>query len=189
MSWVNVAYTHDSNRAYFKEVEHNIYRAEFPWTIRNALLKFDTSIGPKTTRIEFDKAFRRYVDSSFVAYDLEGNKVKLLSVKKDTSTFRKHNHSVVYFFEFEDGDIGKIKNTLMFNINDDQDNVFEDRISHHQVLNIVHVNKEDPFFFTPLGLNNSVFDKWFILGTMVVITVSVIGYEKWREKRNNIFTF
>ena len=123
MSISILGYAHDSKEASFvieradNQIEVN---AEFPWTIRNALLKSNPDLQNTTDQIAFDQAFFNYVNSNFKLINKKGS-LKLLEVKENKHE-DGHTHQTNYTFVFSNGKVDKVSNSLMFNLNPTQKN-------------------------------------------------------------------
>lgn len=120
-----IGHAHSAKEAYF-----NIYRseqsidvyAEFPWTIRNALLTFKPELDQTKDNRIFEDAFFAYVKQNFKVLDENSTPLELLEIKKNKVD--GHSHQTNYIFRFKKGQLKQISNTLMFNINKEQ-------INHH----------------------------------------------------------
>lgn len=126
---------HDANKAYFNlSIEQNqiMVDAEFPWTIRNALLSYDPQLEFQSDQHTFNNRFKDYVTENFKIEDNSGEPLNLLQVEilqKDG-----HSHQVNYQFIFEKGLVKKISNSLMFNLQNNQINVHTITINGESII-------------------------------------------------------
>lgn len=125
---VNAA-AHDPDRAFFTiSVNENstIVEAELPWTIRNALFKFQPSLEKAKTKSAFDSAFFQYVSQNFTLTQKNGENLQL----KEVSPVKKengHSHQTNYEFIFEGNEFATVKNTILCEYNKNQ-------INYHELL-------------------------------------------------------
>ncbi|MCG1036336.1 hypothetical protein [Polaribacter sargassicola] len=118
------AFAHDANKTFFKIVQSDdsiIVNAEFPWTLRNALLKFKPELKNSKNKIDFKNAFFDYVAINFILKDKNGQIIELLKIEEDKSV-NTHSHQNNYIFYFDNGIFYEIQNTLLFNENKNQEN-------------------------------------------------------------------
>lgn len=129
MLFVLNGFAHDPDRAFFTisvTEENTIVEAELPWTIRNALFKFQASLQKAKTKSEFDSAFFQYVSQNFVLIQKNGENLQLKEVnpvKKENG----HSHQNNYEFIFEGNEFTTVKNTILCEHNKSQ-------INYHELL-------------------------------------------------------
>lgn len=121
---VTKGYSHDTHVAFFeiREIDSlaiNI-NADFPWTLRDALIQYDSILLSDRREETWETSFARYVSQHLIIYDINHRQLRLLSIENLRT--RDRGHSVQYQFQFEKGIIRKIENRLMFNINLNQTN-------------------------------------------------------------------
>lgn len=124
-----LAFAHEGNKSFFKieQKEATIeVVAEFPWTIRNALLDFVPELKNSKTKEAFDAAFFEYIKSSFILMDKKGNQLELISIESINSD--SHSHQNDFLFSFKGTTFVKISNRISFNLNSNQ-------INHHTIIN------------------------------------------------------
>ena len=124
-----LTFAHEGNIAFFKiEQKETTVEviAEFPWTIRNALLDFAPELKNSKSQEKFDTAFFDYIKSSFILTDIDGNDLELLSVVPVNSD--GHSHQNDFLFTFKGSSYKKIINRISFNLNTNQ-------INHHTIVN------------------------------------------------------
>ena len=114
---------HNANEAFFtlKKGENTIeVLAEFPWTIRNALLDELPELEKTGDKAEFQHAFFNYIQNRFILKNKDQTSLGLLEVREQITS--GHSHHTNYLFVFKGHDISIIENTLMFNISPHQKN-------------------------------------------------------------------
>jgi hypothetical protein len=114
---------HESNQAFFEIYTidtKTIVLAEFPWSIRNAVLTFNPKLNSTVKKEVFFDSFLEYVNSTLILVDDNGKKINLIEVIKVPQ--RGHSHQNNYKFIYDGVNTSKITNSLMFNINKEQTN-------------------------------------------------------------------
>ena len=167
---------HDATEAFFSiyiQKESIKIDANFPWTIRKALLNFKPELEFNKTTENFEKAFFDYVKESLIIKDKYHSPLKLIEVIK--SKDKGHSHETNYTFTFEKRDFYFITNQLMFNVSKKQNN-------HHYLFQgdykiKFNTDKENPTFEIKNESNFNIF--WIILSILIIL---IGGYLKLRKK-------
>ena len=121
----STSFGHESDEAFFQirvtdstvEVE-----AEFPWTLRKALMNFNPSLARAKHKNEFEKTFTRYLKANLMLKDHLGKRLPymhFIPVANDG-----HSHQSKYLITYAGTNPWKITNTLLFNVNKNQ-------VNHH----------------------------------------------------------
>lgn len=121
---------HNSKEAFYnieKRADKVYVLAEFPWTIRKALLDFDPELREAHCKEAFEKSLFNYVETNFKLITQEGEVLQLYSVKEVAHV--GHNHQSNFEFYFYGTNFVKLKNELFFNITPKHKN--HHRISLH----------------------------------------------------------
>lgn len=116
-------HAHDADKAYFEisfQNDNTIIKAELPWTIRNALLAYDTNYVKAKTFEETNAIFFNYVKENIKLFDSDGNYLEL--IKAELNTKKGHNHATNYILTYKGTAVEKIKNTFLFDLNSTQEN-------------------------------------------------------------------
>lgn len=117
-------YCHEGNTAYFEiqvvDSEPIIIIADFPWTLRDALIEFDSTLLLDRREETWKNSFKNYISQYLKFYENNLQQLKLIRI--DVLPGTQSSHSIKYKLQFEEGKISKIDNRLMFNINTDQVN-------------------------------------------------------------------
>lgn len=114
---------HNSKEAFFAVQFYEKYievEAEFPWTLRNALIDFAPELNNATHKQQFRAVFESYVKANFLVYDNDKKPLELNRIK--TVQANGHSHQINYIFEFKGRSVTEIKNTMLFNISEKQRN-------------------------------------------------------------------
>ena len=171
-----VSYAHDSSKAYFnitQNSENVIVNAEFPWTIRKALLDFKPALEKAKKTQVFKAAMFDYVASSFIITNKHGSPLNLLSISTAKST--GHSHQLDYIFTFEAGKISSVTNTLLFAINNNQ-------LNYHSVQNNDEVtfvtSNEQPTYMLEQKTNNL----WWL---WLLVPLALLGALLYFLKKSN----
>jgi len=108
---------HDPDQGYLKverwgSIVH--VEAELPWTIRNAVFNFDSTLTPQATQAQLDAALFAYVREHLRLLDEDGNPLPLLSVV----TLNKQGHTHQFDMEclFKGNSVKTIQNSLLWNV-------------------------------------------------------------------------
>ncbi|PCJ96510.1 MAG: hypothetical protein COA50_06945 [Flavobacteriaceae bacterium] len=135
-------FAHEANEAFFKIVqkENTVeIQAEFPWTMRNALLNFNPSLKNFSSKKDFENTFIAYLKANLILTNTQGNK---LNFQKFVALENMgHSHQNIYLIIFKGNELHKITNTIMFNVFDNQVN-----------YNTLTLNSEQTIFKTSKGL-------------------------------------
>ncbi|NQX86631.1 MAG: hypothetical protein HRT67_12135 [Flavobacteriaceae bacterium] len=116
-------HAHEVNKAFFvvKKQDHSIVvEAQFPWTLRNALIAFNPKLQNAKDQLEFKTSFEQYIISNLILFDAKGIPLPFRDV--EILDKREHSHQNDFRITFKGGSVAKIKNTMMFNIYDNQIN-------------------------------------------------------------------
>ena len=157
-----VLFAHESNKSFFKieQKEATVeVVAQFPWTIRNALLEFAPNLKTSKNKKEFDENFYNYIKSAFVITDAEGNQLELLSVTP--TIISGHSHKNDFSLVFKGITFNKITNTISFNLKHQQ-------INHHTIIDgyetrVFETSIKNPSFNISKQHNASFGYLWFLL--------------------------
>ncbi|MEK9612876.1 MAG: hypothetical protein VW080_02990 [Flavobacteriaceae bacterium] len=117
--WLGVQtnlFGHDSRFAFFKitsEQNTTQVEAEFPWLLRNALLKFEPGLKYAKQKNEFLEAFEKYINFHLILKDENHNRMPLISISeiKDES-----KHPGVYLLVFNGINPSWIYNQLLIDV-------------------------------------------------------------------------
>jgi hypothetical protein len=118
---INCAFSHSPNEVSFSIYEKDtsiLVETEFPWSLRNAVFIADSSLNDSSSYKEIKTSLFNYVNQNFVIIDVNGKQIKLLKL----IDLKNQGHHENYQFVFEKKEIGKIKNTLLFNFSSKQKN-------------------------------------------------------------------
>ena len=119
------AYAHDSKEAFFTIPQNGKngrvqVQAEFPWTIRTALLTYDSTLQTATSRAAFEQAMFNYVKANLILQDPNGQALALS--KTYEVEHQGHSHQSNFIFEYKGNRVHQISNTMLFNVSDQQTN-------------------------------------------------------------------
>ena len=137
-------YAHETNEAFFTIIqkENTIeIKAEFPWTMRNALTAFNPSLKKSTNKDDFENTFVEYIKANLLLKDRNGNILKYQAYQELENN--DHSHQNNYLIIFKGSDLFEITNTIMFNVYDNQVN-----------YNTITINSKQETFKTKSGLTH-----------------------------------
>ena len=166
-----LGFAHDANKAFFKiQQKENIVevQAEFPWSIRNAVVEAYPRLESSKNQEDFDAAFFEYVKSNFQLRQ-NNSVLELISIEYDTQ--QGHSHQSNFVFVFEGNQVDSIKNTMMFNTYVNQEN-------YHDILldtgHIKFITSKDSSSFQMESSSQTSFGNTIAIGLLIVVVI-VIG--------------
>ena len=166
-----LGFAHDANKAFFKiQQKENIVevQAEFPWSIRNAVVEAYPRLESSKNQEDFDAAFFEYVKSNFKLRQ-NNSVLKLISIEYDTQ--QGHSHQSNFVFVFEGNQVDSIKNTMMFNTYVNQEN-------YHDILldteHIKFITSKDSSSFQMESSSQTSFGNTIAIGLLIAVVI-VIG--------------
>lgn len=173
---VAFGYAHDSDKAYFnitREGSQTIVYAEFPWSIRNALIAFDSSFNNAKTIEEINAIVFNYTKEKIKLFDTKGKQLPLVKVVFEKNN-EEHNHATHYKFVFKGSEISKVLNTMMFEYIKSQENC-------HWYTNGNGIKKEtitdniSPYFMVT---NKSNYFMYYLIGGLLLVGLIVFSLKK-----------
>ena len=162
-------YGHEPNKAYFVVTQKASIvevQAEFPWTIRKALLSDNVRLKNVATKEEFDNAFFNYIKKYLILKNTSNKAFDLLSVKKLPKI--GHSHGSTFLISFSGSELMSVKNELMFNLFENQENYHEFNIGEKNVQEYSTTKKEPSFIVKQTVKNNFL---WLGMGLLFLIIV------------------
>lgn len=170
-----IGYAHNAQEASFNiETTSNtieIY-AEFPWTIRKALLTAHPELDKSSNQSDYDRAFFNYVKSNLILTNENQDTLKLLSINKADSLGSSHH--VNYNFTYQKLAYTTISNTLLFNVNSQQINIHNFKIKEQKFLYKTKVSS--PSF--EITHKKEPENAWTILVTCIGIALVVLLFKQ-----------
>ena len=118
-----VGFGHETNKAFFEIIQKDSIvevHCEFPWTIRSALMAYDTALENAKSKKDFENTFTKYITESLILTDNNGHNLALLGFSEVENN--GHSHANNYLLTFKGSGITTLKNTIMFNVFDHQEN-------------------------------------------------------------------
>lgn len=157
---------HESDKAFFKINQNQtevIISAEFPWTLRNAILKFSPKLINSNKQIDFDNALYNYLKINLILFDTDNNQLELKKIEPIKNLF--HTHQNDYSLTYSGQNITRIRNTIMFNINPSQTN--------YHVINSTSENFETHNRQHEINMKSSYLSGRNILWSIVLISIVI----------------
>lgn len=184
----NMSFAHSPHECYFDikiEKQSCTVTAEFPWTLRNALLAFDPTLKNAQAPQAFEQAFERYIRSHLILKDKEGKMLIFKGFRALESS--GHSHQNEYVLEYEGGTIHQVTNTIMFEMSDKQSN-------YHSIMidgtkrTFETYKGQDSFIIDNLSTN---YTPYFIFGFVVIGIIGIVAYKYWptakKHAKTNVF--
>lgn len=165
---------HKSNEAFFtfKQKNHVIeVEVEFPWTIRNALIQFNPELEITKNENHFEATFVKYIKKNLVLTDQEGVEQPFIEFK-ELENNNGHSHGNNFLLKFKGYEIVNVKNTMMFNLYDNQIN--------YNKIDLINTNKS---FITKMASPNFSLNKiqvnhswWYFIVVLIFVLVGLVSY-------------
>ena len=169
---------HEVNEAHFvlkKLDSHWVVQGDFPWVLRNALIKFDPTVEQAIDQKTIDAALFSYVLTNLILKNQQGESIPLIRIEPVVNP--DHSHQIRYDFHFEEGDLAEITNTMMINVNEDQVNYLT-LINEKEVKNY-KTSKKHPFI--RLEKENHLPIPWFWVWMGLIAILGSLFYLKIRK--------
>jgi hypothetical protein len=170
----NMSFAHSPHECYYNiKIEKNgcTISAEFPWTLRNALLNFDPALKNAQQPQAFEKAFEKYISSHLILKDTHGKALVFKGYRALENS--GHSHQNEYVLKYEGGDVYQVTNTIMFEMSDKQSNyhsVFVDGTEK----NFETFIGQDSFMVDDLSDNYS---QYFVFGFLAIGIIGIFVYK------------
>jgi hypothetical protein len=184
----NMSLAHSPHECYFDikmEKQSCTITAEFPWTLRNALLALDPTLKNAQAPQAFKQTFEKYISSHLILKDKEGKMLIFKGFRALESS--GHSHQNEYVLEYEGGNIHQVTNTIMFEMSDKQSN-------YHSIMidgtkrTFETYKGQDSFIIDNLSTNNT---PYFIFGFVVIGIIGIVTYKYWttakKHSKTNVF--
>ncbi|MFK7832532.1 MAG: DUF6702 family protein [Winogradskyella sp.] len=175
-------FAHDANKAFFTIQQKEDYvevQAEFPWSIRNAVLEAYPELENSKDKAEFEAAFYQYVNANFrIAHG--DSSLELISVKEEF--YEGHSHQNNFSFQFKGGTFDRVSNTLMFNSYDNQKN-YNDVILKSESLEFITTPDKASFIVKVSSNNDLEYKKTIIFGAIAFsVFILLIWFRNKKSK-------
>ncbi len=119
-------WAHEPNEAYFSIIQQDgilEVQAELPWTIRNALLNFDSKLEGEKDKSAFEASFFNYIKANLILKDHSDQQMDLIKYEPMQSEGHSHQNNMLIHFRGEH--LKSISNTILFNIYHNQKNIHQ----------------------------------------------------------------
>lgn len=123
MTVVVNSFAHDPHEAFFSinQTQDTVkIKAQFPWTLRNALIQFSPTLVDATSSRDFELAFMEYVKKNIILIDSLGAAMPFAYFEALENN--GHSHESNYLLVFLGNGMGNITNSMMFDLSDKQIN-------------------------------------------------------------------
>jgi len=170
------SFAHEPNEAFFEITQKGNTTeviAEFPWTLRNALIEFYPSLETANSKSDFESVFIKYIKANFILTGINGKDFKFVEFEELPND--GHSHQGKYLIVFSGNDLSIVTNTLLFNMYDNQKN-------HHKTT----INSIEDTFETALGnatfeINNPgrlSFKYWWVALVLFPLSYFVVKHNR-----------
>lgn len=172
-------HAHETNEAFFTIIQKKKtieITAEFPWTMRNALIQFNPSLEKSTKKKDFEYTFVNYIKANLILKDKRGNLIKYVEYRELENT--GHSHQNNYLLIFKGNGLKEITNTIMFDVYETQVNYNTITIDSNRKT--IQTHKEQISFV--LDTDEQV-RYWYLF--LLLMPIAYIGYRFGNKKEMN----
>lgn len=168
-------YGHSADEAYFRFFVHEelvIVEAEFPWSMRNALLEFQPALENSKLKSDFESALKEYVNENLRLLSSSGDTFKMVSFKEFRESLNSNNG--IYVIRFKGRDLSLIQNSILFSI-----------YPHQKNYNILNLGDLKEIYITEIGQESFLIQKklersrWFPLVLILPALLVLLGLFQW----------
>ncbi len=171
----NSIFAHEPNEAFFifNIGENQItIEAELPWSMRNALIKFNPNLETSTNKQDFENTFVEYIRHNLILKDRNGGILefeKFEEIKKNG-----HTHQNDYLLTFNGNNLSEVSNTIMFNIYTNQVNYntitwFGTKFKTSKKKTSFKVNEESKHIF---------FQNWWLYLIPILLVIGIFIFKQ-----------
>jgi len=175
----NLVCAHQTNEVFFEYIQKKKtvqVIAEFPWSIRNALIKFNHSLENSTNKKDFENTFREYINKNLILKNKNGHKLQFKEFNEIEN--KGHYHQNNFQIIFKGNNVFEIKNTIMFNLYPNQVNY--NKVSANNKTQTFTTNKNATHFY----LNEHSYTKYWCL--LILTTPLIYIISRYSNKKSSI---
>ncbi|MFK5974074.1 MAG: hypothetical protein QM485_12455 [Flavobacteriaceae bacterium] len=178
---MTMGYAHEADEAFFKLTQKEAtveIEAEFPWSLRNALIAFDPSLATAKDKSAFENAFIAYLKANLILKNKDGRAFEFVAFTEIRNNGRSRQNT--YVIAYKGSDLQSVYNTLLFNINAEQKNYHSLLIGSKQQAFVT--TKEQEYFEWAAATAFNYW--WFVLILPVVYGIRSYynGGHRWKRK-------
>ena len=172
-------YAHEVNKAFFQITEKDGFtevRAEFPWTLRDALLDYNPDLNtPSVTKADFETTFVHYMDANLLLLNVQGAQLPLLHFNEIQDG--GHSHQNTYLITYDGTGVVEVSNSVMFNI-------FDNQINYNDAV----VGSQSYSFKTSLGSSGVILEsaKSFSYFWLIFVILICLGLFLWVVRKRKV---
>lgn len=125
---LSISFAHNASEAFFVVQQNEnglVVKAEFPWTLRNALFQYNPALEQAKEKVDFETTFFEYMAENLILKDEYGQRLHLKEIKEMPHT--GHSHQGTYELYYDGNSLSYIQNTAQFSLYPNQEN-------YHQVI-------------------------------------------------------
>lgn len=170
---MTVGYAHETDEAFFKLIqkENTVeIEAEFPWSLRNALIAFDPTLATAKAKSAFENAFIAYLKANLILKSKDGRAFEFVAFTEVENN--GHSHQNTYVLVYKGTDLHSVYNTLLFNINAGQENYHTLFVDTKEQAFVT--TKEQEYFE---WADTNIFSYWWFL-LLLPIVYGITSYYK-----------
>lgn len=170
----NLISAHETNEAFFiiTQKENTIeVEAEFPWTMRNALIAYNSSLEDEASKTDFENTFNEYIKENLILKNKFGKVLRFQNYQELKNNGHSHQNS--YLLVFEGDNLNEVTNTVMFN-------VYENQVNYNRVTinSKTYITSKSSISFT---INND--SQLYIYYLLIFsITILILVYRFYQKK-------
>jgi hypothetical protein len=164
---------HETNQAFFliTQKENTIeIEAEFPWTMRNALIAYNPSLEKTASKKDFNNTFIEYIKANLILKNKSGENLEFRSYKELENNGHSHQNS--YLLVFSGSNLIEVTNTIMFNI-------YENQVNYNK-LTINSKTYKTSGKSVSFNVNHKqASDNWYLL--ILILPILFFGYKFYQK--------
>ena len=170
----SLAFSHSTKEAHFrisKESKFIVVEADFSWAIKNAVVKEFPKLESAENKAEVIEGLKKYLANHFILINAKGKKLDLFELEEITKKFEGHENR--FRLKYDLGDLKIIKNSIQFNIYNDQINYHKlvwEAEEYNFITSLDHAEYEVPS-------KSSNFFLW-LLAFLLVGLIGIIFYQR-----------
>lgn len=172
----NLGFAHSPHECFFDiNIENKgcTIKAEFPWTLRNALLAYEPGLKNAQTPLDFEQAFEKYISAHLILKDSGGKALVFKGFEALESS--GHSHQNEYTLRYAGGNVHQVTNTIMFEMSKKQSNYHSLRVDGAEKTFETYWGK-DSFIIDDISVN---YTQHYVFSFLAIGIIGLVVYTFW----------
>lgn len=169
----NSIFAHDPNEAFFTfNLKDDLItvEAEFPWSMRNALMDYNPKLEKSSTKQDFKNTFFEYIKHNLILKDKNGAVLEFQKFEELKNN--GHSHQNNYLLTFKGKNLFEVTNTIMFNL-------YKNQVNYNTITwsktKFKTSNKKNSFKLNGENISDFFHNWWiFIIPILLVILIYIL---------------